>query len=487
MQVSTKTKLQLNDILVFLDIDDSRENLCKVVSFVLQQKDALKEEDTIKSHYIFIETITTAPQPTPTRPTTRLTTPTRPTTRPTTPTTTPTKTTHEAINGAWSEYGTPKFGSCSVTCGNGTNIRTRTRTCTNPKPAFGGNNCTGNSSEQNEQICSLRHCPVNGAWSEYGAPKCGSCSVTCGNGTQIRTRTRTCTNPKPAFGGNKCTGNSSEQNEQICSLRRCPVPVGKRHKLMRNLSAPQKPGEKTYDDIVKLVTDHQNPKPSSIVQRCKFNSRSRQPNESVSQFVAELRQISEHCDYKATLDDMLRDRHVCGIKEDRIQRRLLAEPGLTFKKAMEVAIAIEMAAKNAQDLQVQEPKPVHKVTVHAKCYVCDKKGHLAKKCRNRGRQNAKEKPKFKQSTQHGKGYSKQRPTKTHFFEEDDEDMEDTYTMYQLEGTKRKPYLVSVKLNDAEIQMEIDTGASVSVISQETRRHVFGSVNSLEKSPCSLRT
>ncbi|CAC5366946.1 unnamed protein product [Mytilus coruscus] len=258
----------------------------------------------------------------------------------------------------------------------------------------------------------------------------------------------------------------------------------KTYKLMRNSSAPQKPGEKTYDDIVKLVTDHQNPKPSSIAQRCKFNSRSRQPNESVSQFVAELRQISEHCDYKATLDDRL----VCGIKVDRIQRRLLAEPGLTFKKAMEVATAMDMAAKNAQD---QEPKPVHKVTVrneeYAKCYVCDKKGHLAKKCRNRGKQNAKEKPKFKQSSQHGKGYSKQRPTKTHFVEEDDEDMEDTYTMYQLEGTKWKPYLVSVKLNDTEIQIEIDTGASVSVISQETCRHVFGSVNSLKKSPCSLRT
>ncbi|CAC5404571.1 unnamed protein product [Mytilus coruscus] len=47
MQVATKTKLQLNDILVFLDIDDSRENLCKVVSFALEQKDALKEEDTV--------------------------------------------------------------------------------------------------------------------------------------------------------------------------------------------------------------------------------------------------------------------------------------------------------------------------------------------------------------------------------------------------------------------------------------------------------
>ncbi|CAC5366936.1 unnamed protein product [Mytilus coruscus] len=85
-----------------------------------------------------------------------------------------------------------------------------------------------------------------------------------------------------------------------------------------------------------LLSPHGSPKskPSSVVQRC-INSKSRQPNESVSQFVAELRQISEHCDYKATLHDMLRDRLVCGIKEDRIQRRLLAEPGLTFKKAME--------------------------------------------------------------------------------------------------------------------------------------------------------
>ncbi|CAC5414672.1 unnamed protein product [Mytilus coruscus] len=246
----------------------------------------------------------------------------------------------------------------------------------------------------------------------------------------------------------------SMENQRAILLSACGK---KTYRLMSNLSAPQKPGEKTYEDIVKLVTDHQNPKPSSIVQRCKFNCRSRQPNESVSQFVAELRQIAAHCEYKTTLGDMLRDRLVFRIKEDRIRRRLLAEPGLTFKKAMEVATAMETAAKNAQDLQVQEPKPVHTVTVRnkecyrcggshnardckwkdAKCYVCDKKGHFAKTCRNREKQNAKEKPKFKQSTQHGKGYSKHRLTKTNIVEEDSEDMEHTYTMYQLEGTQRK--------------------------------------------------
>ncbi|CAC5391413.1 unnamed protein product [Mytilus coruscus] len=44
LQVVTNIKLHLNDILVLLDIDDSRENLCKVLSFALEQKDELKED-----------------------------------------------------------------------------------------------------------------------------------------------------------------------------------------------------------------------------------------------------------------------------------------------------------------------------------------------------------------------------------------------------------------------------------------------------------
>ena len=48
---------------------------------------------------------------------------------------------------------------------------------------------------------------------------------------------------------------------------------------------------------------------------------------------------------------MLRDRLVCGVEEAKIQRRLLAEPDLTFDKAFELAIAAESADKNAKDLQ----------------------------------------------------------------------------------------------------------------------------------------
>ena len=48
---------------------------------------------------------------------------------------------------------------------------------------------------------------------------------------------------------------------------------------------------------------------------------------------------------------MLRDRLVCGINDNRLQRRLLAEANLTFKKAYEIAQAMEAAERSAKELQ----------------------------------------------------------------------------------------------------------------------------------------
>ena len=48
---------------------------------------------------------------------------------------------------------------------------------------------------------------------------------------------------------------------------------------------------------------------------------------------------------------MLRDRLVCGINDEKIQLKLLAEKDtLTFENAMELALAMEAASKNAMDL-----------------------------------------------------------------------------------------------------------------------------------------
>ena len=89
-----------------------------------------------------------------------------------------------------------------------------------------------------------------------------------------------------------------------------------------------------FEDLVEIISAHYDPKPSFIVQRFKFYNRVRAPGESIAAFVASLRKIAEHCEYKDTLKDMLRDRLVCGVNHEGIQRKLLAEKTLTYDKAL---------------------------------------------------------------------------------------------------------------------------------------------------------
>ena len=85
------------------------------------------------------------------------------------------------------------------------------------------------------------------------------------------------------------------------------------YQVICNLVAPEKHADKTFAEIEKLIKDHYTPPLSVIMQRFKFNTRSQKEGESISEFVAELRRLSEHCRFEATLDEMLRDRLVCGL------------------------------------------------------------------------------------------------------------------------------------------------------------------------------
>ncbi len=67
----------------------------------------------------------------------------------------------------------------------------------------------------------------------------------------------------------------------------------------------------------------------------------------MSAFVVELRQLLENCEFDGILDDMLRDRLVCGINNAAMQHRLLGEATLPFRKAF----AMETAANSTKNTQ----------------------------------------------------------------------------------------------------------------------------------------
>ena len=264
------------------------------------------------------------------------------------------------------------------------------------------------------------------------------------------------------------------------------------YRLIRNLVSPKKPTELKFSEIVEIVKKHHDPKPSVIVQRYCFNSRNRRSGESVAAYIAELWHLSEHCEFGTTLNQMLHDRLVCGVEEPKIQRRLLVEPDLTFDKAFELALAAEAADRNAKDLQPIMSSTVNRVQHIKSCYhcgdkhcpadckfraaecrKCGKKGHIARVCKS------------KLSALEPRPPHKLMPRATHVVTEDSLD----YSMYNLTGTSIKPLKVTVTVDNEELVIEVDTGALVSIISEETYDHLWpnGKKPSLLESDITLRT
>ena len=72
--------------------------------------------------------------------------------------------------------------------------------------------------------------------------------------------------------------------------------------------------------------------------------------ESVSQYMAELRRLSQYYEYGDSLDSMLRDCLVCGINHDCTQQRLLSEgANLSLQKVMDISLSPESAITSSSD------------------------------------------------------------------------------------------------------------------------------------------
>jgi hypothetical protein len=53
-------------------------------------------------------------------------------------------------------------------------------------------------------------------------------------------------------------------------------------------------------------------------------------------YIAELRKLTEFCEFGLNLNDTLRDRFVCGLRNDQIQKKLLTIREFSLDKALEI-------------------------------------------------------------------------------------------------------------------------------------------------------
>ena len=118
-----------------------------------------------------------------------------------------------AVDGNWSSWS--KWSVCKAICGKGASFRERF--CDSPAPSNGGRRCEGPSVD--ERPCeSDIPCPINGGWSAWSTPS--ACSVSCGTGFMVQTRT--CNSPPPLYGGLPCEGKA--EMVLVCKTgAKCPI------------------------------------------------------------------------------------------------------------------------------------------------------------------------------------------------------------------------------------------------------------------------
>ena len=204
--------------------------------------------------------------------------------------------------------------------------------------------------------------------------------------------------------------------------------------LLRDLTTPSTIQDKSFSELKQLLKDHYQPKPQKFVARTAFENRIRNKTEPISDFVASLRKLSEHCQFGTQIDDRLCEKLVRSVNDEKIQRRLLSEPDLTLNKAVEICQVITASNEGAKGLNehcysntpnlnfVPSPKNClrcgndHKGAkcrfINAECFLCHTIGHLAKCClRNRStepKQNISKRQRYPNQSQPQRNNQSQR-------------------------------------------------------------------------------
>lgn len=177
------------------------------------------------------------------------------------------------------------------------------------------------------------------------------------------------------------------------------VMCAKTYALLRNLTLPEKPANKTYAVLVETSRKYLSPKPIIIAERFRFYKRTQREGESVKEYCADLKRLATHCEFGDALTEQLRDNLVCGLRNENMQRKLLSEVDLTFERCIELASAMEAATRDAAELHQGET--IHKLYAKMtgktkqrnvdsgskqpgkKCYRCGSTVHLANQCRHK--------------------------------------------------------------------------------------------------------
>nr|XP_044249373.1 uncharacterized protein LOC123002809 [Drosophila takahashii] len=254
------------------------------------------------------------------------------------------------------------------------------------------------------------------------------------------------------------------------------------YELLTSLASPRQISESKLSEIYHVLTAHLSPRPSEIAAFYHFHNRDQHSDESVGAYMAALRSLAVDCIFGSALDRMLRDRFVCGMRDEGLQR--------TVQRVLERAVTSEATAISALSMRKQSDshsdpnaESIHGIRTsrnlkprtsvvpegpcagcggqhirkkcpfrNATCHGCGRTGHIQKVCRSA--------PQTRSSS-----YGSPTPSSR-------SNRNGTSRVNQILPLVSQKKSVSIAINGRTCVFEVGSGSPVTIMKESTFRYIW---------------
>ena len=257
-------------------------------------------------------------------------------------------------------------------------------------------------------------------------------------------------------------------------------------KIFASFSFAADTDKDNYDVVMKKFDEHFIPKKNIIFERARFNRRIQRQGESVEEYVRDLHDLAENCDFDKK-SDFIRDRLVIGLLDSSISQQLQMKTDLTLEEAIRTCRHHEMVRLQNEQLASQKSSDAvkQKHTEDRSKYKYRKQREQSNKHRDHGRRSSTcDKCGYDERRAHARGkcpaedeqcrlckktghFAKvcRRKQAANVYDDVTSRMDELFMgAAATESNVDRPWYVKLETNGNKITFKLDTGADVTLIS-----------------------